>query len=183
MSGRPDWLPGITAAVAAVIALALAAGASGLPARLAWLGALAALAALWKFAPALLVFLPPAAINVAFGIYFASTLRAGREPRIARFARLERDATLPADLAAYTRRLTWIWTVLFFASAAAGLLLAAFAPLTVWSTFANLVSYLLVAGLFAGEYAWRRWRYREYRHAPLHALLRIVVRDSRFPRA
>ena len=82
----------------------------------------------WRFAPSLLLFVPPAALNVAFGVFFAVTLAPGREPRIASFARLERGE-LPPDLARYTRRLTWLWTVFFFASAAIGLLLAAFAPL------------------------------------------------------
>ena len=183
LAGRPDWIPGITAGVAANIALAMVVGGRDRRARLGWVAALAALAAVRVVAPRLLLYLPPAAINVAFGLYFASTLRPGREPRIARFARLERGGTLPPDLAAYTRRLTWIWTALFFGSAAAGLLLAALAPLVVWSTFANGESYLVVAGLFVGEYAWRVWRFRQYRHAPLPALLRTVLRDGRWPRA
>ena len=172
LAGRPGWIPGITAGIAAIIALSMAIGVRDRRVRLAWAAVLVALAAVWAVAPALLVFLPPAAINVAFGLYFASTLRPGREPRIARFARLERGGALPPDLAVYTRRLTWIWTAVFFGSAVAGLLLAAFAPLVVWSTFANGVSYLVG----------RVWRFRQYRHAPLPALLQIVLRDGRWPR-
>ena len=183
LAGRADWMPALTAAVAGVVGLAMIVAAPDRRARLLWGVGLAVLAAIWALAPAWLVYLPPAAINVAFGTYFASTLRAGREPRIARFARMERGGTLPLDLARYTRRLTWIWTVLFFGSAVAGLALAAFAPIEVWSTFANVASYLLVAALFVGEYLWRKMRFRQYRHAPLHELLRNVVRDGRFPDA
>ena len=53
--------------------------------------------------PPLLLFVPPAALNVAFGVFFGVTLAPGREPRIATFARLERGE-LPPDLRRYTRR-------------------------------------------------------------------------------
>jgi uncharacterized membrane protein len=177
LGGRAEWMPGITACVAAVIAVALALGDRSARRRIAWFAALVALALAWRFAPALLLFLPPAAINVAFGVFFASTLRAGREPRIAGYARRERGGALPDDLARYTRRLTWIWTVYFFAAASAGLALAVFAPLAVWSAFANVASYVLVGLLFVGEYAYRRLRFRHYVHAPLRALVAIVVQD------
>jgi uncharacterized membrane protein len=177
LAGRPEWMPTITALVATVILSALVAGASGARVRIAAVLLLAAVALAWRLAPAWLLFLPPAAINVAFGVFFAATLRPGQEPRIARYARRERGGDLPVDLARYTRRLTWLWSAYFFVAAAAGLLLAAFAPLAAWSAFANVGSYVLVALLFVGEYAYRRLRFRHYTHAPLFALVAIVVRD------
>ena len=175
-------MPAITAGVGLMIAVALAIGARGFRARLAWLAAAAGVALVWRLAPALVLFLPPAAINVALGAFFASTLPRGREPRIARYARLERGDELPPDIARYARRLTWIWTVFFFASAIVGLLLAVAAPLAVWSAFANVVSYLLVAGLFVGEYGYRRLRFAHHRHASLLRTFRIVAQDGRFRR-
>ena len=131
--------------------------------------------------PSLLLYAPPAALNIAFGVFFAVTLAPAREPRIATFARLERGGELPPDLARYTRRLTWLWTLLFFGSAAVGLLLAVFASLAVWSAFVNVASYVAVAALFVGEYLYRKLRFPQYRHAPLATLLRIVVQDRRSP--
>ena len=147
--------------------------------RVVWLIVALAVSLGWHYAPSLLLYLPPAALNVAFGVFFAMTLAPGREPRIASFARLERGGELPSDLARYTRRLTWLWTVLFFVSAAIGLLLAAFAPLHVWSAFVNVASYVAVAALFVGEYLYRKIRFPHYRHAPLATLVRIVVQDRR----
>jgi uncharacterized membrane protein len=63
-----------------------------------------------------------------------------------------------------------------------GLVLAVFAPLVVWSTFTNVASYAIVAALFVGECLWRRVRFTQDRHTPIGEMLRIVVRDGRFPR-
>jgi uncharacterized membrane protein len=179
LAGRPEWMPGITATVALIIAFALLIAAQGPLGRVAWLSVAAAVVLGWRYAPSLLLYVPPAALNVAFGAYFVLTLAPGREPRIATFARLERGAELPPDLARYTRGLTWLWTMFFFGSAVVGVLLAAFAPLPVWSSFVNVASYVAVAALFVGEYLYRKLRFPHYRHAPLATLIRIVVQDRR----
>jgi uncharacterized membrane protein len=179
LAGRPEWMPGITATVALIIAFALVIAAREPRLRIVWLIVAIAIALGWHYAPPLLLYAPPAALNVAFGVFFGVTLAPGREPRIASFARLERGGTLPPDLARYTRRLTWLWAGFFFGSAAAGLLLAGFAPLAVWSAFVNVVSYVAVAALFVGEYLYRKLRFPQYRHAPLATLVRIVVQDRR----
>jgi len=179
LAGRADWMPAITGGVVLTLATALVLASRHAGPRVIWLVVATAAVLAWRFAPWLLVFVPPVALNIAFGVFFATTLRPGREPRIAAFARLERGAPLPPDLAIYTRRLTWIWTVLFFASAVIGVMLAAFAPLQVWSAFVNVASYVAVAVLFVGEYAYRRIRYRHYVHGSLFALIRIVMRDRR----
>lgn len=178
-AGRPDLMPAITAGTACVILAALAAGARRASLRALLLVAVAAVPLAWHYAPTLLLFLPPAAINLALGVYFASTLAPGREPRIATYAHLERGEALPPDLTRHARRVTWIWSVFFFASAALGLVLAAAAPLEVWSAFSNVISYGLVALLFVGEYFWRKRAFPQYRHAPLLALFRIVAQDRR----
>jgi uncharacterized membrane protein len=120
-------------------------------------------------------------INLALAIVFGNSLRAPREAIITKFARME-HAELPADLALYTRRLTLVWTALFAAMAAVALALALAGPLATWSTFTNVVSYLLVAALFAGELAYRRRRFRHYRHATLFELVRNVRNAGLFPR-
>lgn len=179
LAGRADAMPAITGCVALVVCAAMVVASPRLRVRLVWSCIAAATLVAWRHAPALLLFAPPAALNVAFGAFFATTLRSGREPRIATFARLERGEALPPELAAYTRRLTWIWTALLFALAAIGLVLALWAPLPIWSSFVYVVSYVAIAALFVGEYAYRRVRYRHHRHGSLLALLRIVVRDRR----
>jgi uncharacterized membrane protein len=179
LAGRADLMPAITAIVALLVSLALLAASHGARTRVIWFVIAAITVIAWRLFPSLLLFAPPAALNVAFGMFFATTLAHGREPRIATFARLERGGELPAELAAYTRRLTWIWTIFLFACAAIGIALAAFAPLAVWSAFVNVASYVAIAALFVGEYLYRRVRYRGYRHGSLVALIRIVMRDRR----
>ncbi|HVE51415.1 MAG TPA: hypothetical protein VNG69_17575 [Casimicrobiaceae bacterium] len=175
--GRDAWLPSITAFAAIAILLVLIVAAAGVRQRGILTVALVMVALGWYFTPDLLVFLPPTAINVAFGMFFASTLLPGREPRIARYARLERGAALPDDIARYTRWLTWIWSVWFFAAAALSIVLALAAPLNVWSAFANVVNYVCVAVLFVGEYVYRRIRFRQHVHASLGTLLAVVIND------
>ena len=179
IAGRADAMPAITACVALIVSMALVVASSRMHARLVWLAVAATALFAWHYAPSLLLFVPPAALNIAFGVFFGATLRPGREPRIATFARLERGEALPPELARYTRRLTWIWTIFLFASAAIGVVLAVVAPIGVWSAFVNVGSYVAIAALFVGEYVYRRIRYRQYRHGSLLALIRIVVRDRR----
>lgn len=126
-----------------------------------------------------LLYAPPVAINLALCWLFGRTLVHGRTPLIARFAMMEQGA-LSRELASYTRTLTWLWTVLFAGAAAASLLLAVSGNHDAWSLFTNLVNYLLVAALFLGEFAYRRLRFRSYRHQSPLQLLRNVRRTNLF---
>jgi len=51
-----------------------------------------------------------------------------------------------------------------------------------WSLFTNLINYLLVGALFLGEFAYRRVRFRNYRHHSPLQLLRNVRRTNLFER-
>lgn len=145
------------------------------PGRARWLLAapVPLLAILYFVEPHQLLFVPPVLINLLGGVLFAASLRRGGEPVISRIARLERGE-LNAELAAYTRRLTWIWTFFFVLMVLLCVLLALSAPLPVWSLFANFINYLLVGLLFFGEFVYRRRRYTQYVHAsPLRVIRRI----------
>jgi uncharacterized membrane protein len=179
--GAPHWVPRLTAGAVALAAALWAAARRSARAALGAFGLALASAAIASAAPALLLYAPPVLINAALAAVFAASLRAGGEPVIARFARLEHDP-LPQELALYTRRLTLIWAMLFAGMGAVALVLALGASLQAWSTFANVGCYLLVAALFAGEYAYRRWRFRHYRHASLLELARNVRRAGLFCR-
>jgi uncharacterized membrane protein len=128
-----------------------------------------------------LLYAPPIAINLALCWLFGRTLVRGRVPLIARFAMME-QGTLSPELASYTRTLTWLWTLLFAGAAAASLVLALSANRDAWSLFTNLLNYLLVAMLFLGEFAYRRLRFRSYRHQSPLQLLRNVRRTKLFER-
>jgi uncharacterized membrane protein len=63
---------------------------------------------------------------------------------------------LSAQEVLYTRRVTAAWALFFAAITAATLLLFAYAPLRVWSLFANFCVVPLIALMFIAEYAVRR---------------------------
>jgi len=179
--GAPHWVPRLTAGALIIAALLWALAARGARAALCALGI--ALLAAWAAlaAPSLLLYAPPIAINAGLAAVFAASLWPPREPVIARFARME-HAVLPHELCLYTRRLTAVWAALFAAMAGVALALALRGSLEAWSTFTNVVSYLLVAALFAGEYAYRRRRFRHHRHAGLRELVRNVRGAGLFAR-
>lgn len=166
----------MAAAYAAALAPALLQAArrnraAALGAAALLLACLAVLA--WQADRLVLLYLPPVAINLWFALLFGASLRRGSLPLITRIARLERGELEP-ELAAYTRRLTAIWTALFLAMATESLLLALFAPVALWSWFVNVWNYVFVAALYLGEQVYRRLRYARYAHASPLALVRLI---------
>ena len=171
-AGRPRW---------ALAATCAALGIAGLPLP-RWRGAailllLAAPVVLLLSVTDIaqpLVYVPPIALNLCLAAVFARTLRAGREPLISTFARLERG-TLEPDLARYTRTLTAVWVAFFIGAASLSAWLAAAAPAAVWGAFTAVGNHVAVAALYLGEHVFRRWRFPQYRHASPVALAMIVA--------
>jgi uncharacterized membrane protein len=177
----PEWparVNGIAVGIATLIA-GIAAGSLG--ARIIAAAIFVLLAGALVLAPQVLLFAPPVLINGALSAVFAASLSAGRQPLIGVFASLE-HGTLPPDLARHARLITWCWALLLAAMAIISLALAWWAPMETWSLFVNVVSYLLIGILFAGEYFYRRLRFRHYRHASLPAMIRNVRRVNLFAR-
>jgi len=90
-------------------------------------------------------------INLLLGTWFGRTLLHQREPLCTTFATLMHPQMNPL-LLQYTRWLTVVWTGFFLMMATTSTLLFLFAPISVWSTFANLLTLPLVITLFAVEY-------------------------------
>lgn len=183
--------------VASVTVLAAAMALPGLRSGrpLAWLAAAAAAAAVYALArldaAAIVLYVPPVAINAYLAWLFGHTLLPGRVPIIERLVRKLHDPgeRLRDDIPLYAARLTAAWTLLFSLLGTVNLVLALFAspgglllaaglqpqltiPRETWSLFANLVNYLVVACFFLGEYAYRRKRFPEQPYAGLLDFLR-----------
>lgn len=95
-------------------------------------------------------------------IAFGRSLGAAETPMISRFA--ERiHGTLVPPLARYTRRATLAWTMFFAAMTSISLALFFGAPIAWWSTFANLLTPLLIGLMFLGEFVVRRRLPKEFR--------------------
>ncbi len=138
-------------------------------------GALLAAALLIADAETLLK-LPPVVLDLAVATWFGMSLAPGEEPLVSWFARLVRGVELPPDLARYTRNSTIVWTVFLAGMAVVAAALALFATPQAWSLFANGISYLLLGGLFVGEFFYRRLRYPHHEHARLVEVIRKIVR-------
>lgn len=102
----------------------------------------------------LLLYLMPVLINAGLAIFFGQTLLPGRTPIITRFSILFRGKLEPRVIG-YTRRVTQLWTLFFILLAVESLLLALFAPIEIWSLFANILNYIFTALFFSGEYFFR----------------------------
>lgn len=138
--------------------------------------ALAAVAGwiVWRAAgadPALVYLLPHVGAYLFMLWLFGHTLFNGSDALITRLARLI-HGTLPAEMEAYTRNVTRAWCLFFAGMALMSLLLFLFAPLSVWSVFANLLSLPAIVAMFLAEYLYRVRRYPNFSHASIRATIR-----------
>jgi len=119
-------------------------------------------AAVWLFALQLqshyqwLFLIQDSAFFVLLAYYFASSLRAGREPLCTFFARRVHP-TLSPELLKYTRFLTTVWVLFFVFTGCISSLLFFFASNPVWAFFTNLLVPFLAVAVFVVENACRRF--------------------------
>ena len=114
------------------------------------------------------------AIHLLLALVFGLTLQAGREPLITALARRVHGSLTPA-MAAYSRKVTLLWTGYFVAMAVLSLALYALAPFDVWATFANLVTPLAIVVMFVAEYLLRYRLHPEFERATLAQAVRAYA--------
>jgi len=110
------------------------------------------------------------AIHLLLAFVFGLTLVGGRESLVTALARRVHGAMTPA-MAAYSRKVTAVWTVYFVAMALLSLALYALAPFATWAAFANLATPLAMVALFIGEYVLRYRLHPEFERATLSQAL------------
>ncbi len=112
--------------------------------------------------PRLLLVLP-GVMQLAFAGTFLGSLRKGSAmPLVERFARME-EPVLTSEKIAYCRNVTKIWGGFLSILGTASLLAAVLLSRGAWAIFTGIVSYALVASLFAAEYLIRQYRFRSDR--------------------
>lgn len=121
-----------------------------------------------------LLFLPPVIIPLVLLGIFLNSLLPGQTPLVTAIAQKVRGS-LSQQLRDYTRNVTLMWTVVFAGISLASILLPWLTTATAWSLFTNFIGYLLVGILFIGEFIYRKWRFREYKHPRFADYVRIVV--------
>lgn len=94
----------------------------------------------------------PVVIQLSLAYAFGHTLFHGRVALVTQIATKMRGQDLDARTIAYTRAVTWIWTVLFIGIAIECVLLSNFATHKTWSLFANLLNYVIIIAMFVVEY-------------------------------
>ena len=108
-----------------------------------------------------------AGVHLALAAWFGSTLRAGAEPLVTALARRVHRSFTPA-MARYTRQVTLAWTLYFAAMAGASLALFLGGDFAHWSLLANILTPVLTAAMFVGEYLVRYWLHPEFERVSLH---------------
>jgi uncharacterized membrane protein len=101
---------------------------------------------------------------------FGLSLRKGHVALCTQLADQLHGPLTPQELL-YTRRVTAAWTLFFVSITAATVGFFVFAPLTIWSLFANFCVLPLIAIMFMGEYAVRQ---RVLPQAPRRGILAAV---------
>lgn len=128
----------------------------------------------WRAAgagPALAYLLPHVGAYAFMLWLFGHTLFNGGDALVTRLARLI-HGTLPPEIEAYTRNVTRAWCLFFAGMGLTSLLLFLFAPLALWSVFANLLNLPLIVLMFLAEYLYRIRRYPDFSHASIRATIR-----------
>ena len=91
----------------------------------------------------------PSAIQATFGVTFLRSLSG--TPLVEHFARMVKPTLSPAELA-HCRAFTRVWGVYLLVLAAVGLVVTRFASLAVWTLYTGVMSYALIALLYAVEF-------------------------------
>ena len=120
--------------------------------------------------------LPSIGLNLMLAAGFAATLRRGETPLIVRIELFDNPRDLSPEFVRYLRGLTQAWTIFFLVNAAASLLLILFAPFSWWSLFSNVLTWPLIAGMFAAEWVVRRIAFPQFPpHTPLGIAAKIFA--------
>jgi uncharacterized membrane protein len=135
-----------------------------------------------RHAPAALAaLLLPALVSAALGVVFATTLRPGAEPMIARVAQaMDRDP-IPPRFRDWLRGVTVAWCVFFATNTLICTALALFAPVGWWTLWNGVLVYAAIAALLLGEYVIRKIRFRWYRDGLLDRFWRRAFPPSDEP--
>jgi uncharacterized membrane protein len=168
-----QWL-----ALCCLVAIPLYAGLKALR-PLSWLLLLGACALMWGLTRIgggrYILMIPPVLLPALGAWFFGRTLQEGHMPLITRMALIERRGVMPDELLPYTRRITWLWTVILAGMSLLDAGLAIWATPEVWSWCTNFLNYVIMVPVFALEYLYRRIRYRHLPHPGVVGFIRSIA--------
>jgi uncharacterized membrane protein len=187
----PVWVTGAVVAVQATAAVWLVSRNRAVRYRgLLAVIAVSALTATFLFG------LPVRSLGIVFGglchaaayvgllVWFARSLRSGREPAVTGFARRIRR-TMPDKVIRYTRQVTIAWCAFFAAQLATSAVLLLMVSQAVWISFVNLWNLPLVVAMILAEFSFRMLVFRREPRTglldTLYGLHRLRVRPGGVP--
>ena len=97
----------------------------------------------------------PAAMNTGMLLLFGCSLFTPSS-MIERFARIN-EPNLSSKGVTYTRKVTQVWCAFFVINGAIAAATAIYASRATWALYNGFIAYLLMGGLFAGEWLFRRF--------------------------
>jgi uncharacterized membrane protein len=103
----------------------------------------------WIFHRGWLLLILPSAIQATFGVTFLRSLSG--TPLVEHFARMIKPTLSPAEIA-HCRAFTRVWGLYLLVLAAVGLAFTRFGSLAAWTVYTGVVSYALIALLYAIEF-------------------------------
>ena len=119
----------------------------------------------------------PVLINAALLVAFGRTLVNGPS-MVETFARL-RGRNLSTEEVVYCRIVSGVWCLFLALNGAVRLWLALYASLAWWTLYTGVLSYVLIATLFAAETVYRYWRFRPYDGSVTDPLFRGIFPPRR----
>jgi hypothetical protein len=122
---------------------------------------------------------PPGLICIAVAVWFAQTLRAGKQPAIARFAALVHESQgreMPTDSNAWLRLWTGLWALLLAGLGSGALVLAQTDQAGLWLAWVLGVIPLAIFSTLALEHLLRQHRFPEHEHWSLGRFLLMLAR-------
>ena len=96
----------------------------------------------------------PVLVNFGFLCLFAGSLMFP-PPIVEHMARL-RDPQLPAEGVAYTRKVTWVWSIFFIVNGSLAAVTAIWGTDEIWALYNGFIAYLLIGILAGSEWLLRR---------------------------
>lgn len=116
-------------------------------------------------------------IHLMLAMWFASTLREGRQPLISGLAERVHGSLVPT-MKVYTANLTRAWVVYFMAMVIGSIGLFLLAPFEVWATFANLVTPAALIAMFVGERLLRYRLHPEFKRSTMIDAVRAYMQST-----
>ncbi len=116
-------------------------------------------------------------IHLMLAMWFASTLREGRQPLISGLAEKVHGSLAPT-MKAYTENLTRAWVIYFMTMVAGSIGLFVLTPFEVWASFANLVTPLALVAMFVGERLLRYRLHPEFKRSTMMDAIRAYMQST-----